>query len=131
METNSWSEDRIFPDLMSVSKSNALGKFIRDFPSAPPEELLAYLKSYNFDLERSKLVYTNSLRWRKSYKYPTIAEIAPFLRSRPQAGGPDGGVFLLESRGMSDCARDREGRPILVSIGLVHGSKWEMHRQGN
>ena len=42
--------------------------------------------------------------------------------------GPDGCIFLLEDM-KGGCARDKLGRPIIVSIGSLHGSSLEMQKQ--
>lgn len=59
----------------------------------------------------------------------TIADVAPFLRS-PHEGQqhPDGCMVLLEDM-KGGVARCKAGRPIVLSIGLVHGSIVEIQQQ--
>ena len=66
--------------------------------------------------------------WRKAFKTPTILDCAPFLRIPEGNSGPDGCVVCLEDM-KGDCARDLRGRPIVASIGMLHGSAKEMQSQ--
>jgi len=69
-----------------------------------------------------------ALAWRSEKGIVTIEQIAPFLRAPPGKKGPDGCVVLLED-GRGGCARDNTGRPVVVSIGMSHGSATEMQAQ--
>lgn len=52
----------------------------------------------------------------------TIADIASFLRTPSlDAAYPDGCIVCLEDM-QGDCARDKQGRPILVAIGMPYGN---------
>jgi len=60
----------------------------------------------------------------------TIADVAEFYRAPPGAGRkhPDGCWVLLEDM-KGGCRRDDLGRPIIVCLGMQHGSAKEMQRQ--
>ena len=98
------------------------------FPEATEFEMYSFLQRNNNDPEKAARSYLNSLRWRRHYDPPTIAEVCPHLRCRPGAAAPDGCIFLLERKGQ-DCARDKMGRPIIVMMGMMYGNEWELHRQ--
>ena len=60
---------------------------------------------------------------------PLLVRAPPFLRApAPDRAHPDGCVVLLED-GAGGCARDARGRPILLSLGMTHGSAAEMQKQ--
>ncbi len=67
--------------------------------------------------------------WRNELGELSIADVAPFLRApAPGRAHPDGCVVLLED-GRGGVARDARGRPILLSLGMTHGSAAEMQKQ--
>lgn len=107
---------------------NSVQAFFQGELKPSPEEILGYLKAREFNVMQAKSQLDSTLRWRSIYPAPKIHEIAPFLRSDEGCEGPDGAVFLLEKKG-TDCVRDMLGRPVLVSIGMLHGSALEMQRQ--
>ena len=124
-------------DKLSPAQKEALSNFVSkvqalasvDETNAPSDaELLGYLKVREFDQSQAQTQYESTIRWRAQNPAPKINEIAPFLRSAKDAEGPDGCIFLLERKG-EDCARDILGRPVIVSIGMLHGSALEMQRQ--
>jgi hypothetical protein len=65
---------------------------------------------------------------RETFPTPSIVDIAPFLRVPEGSKGPDGCIVCLED-GKGDCARDKHGRPILLSCGMQYGSSIEMQLQ--
>ena len=98
------------------------------FPDAPKQELLAYLKARDFDLEQAATQFRSTLTWRAEFGEVSIDQIAPFLRAAPGSAGPDGCMVCLED-GRGGCARDLQGRPVIASIGMLHGSRLEMQQQ--
>jgi len=121
-------------DKLSQAQKNALcalqAHFAGDeYPTKPsPEELLGYLKVRSFDVTQAKTQFDSTLRWMSMNPAPKIHEVAPFLRRARDCEGPDGAIFLLERKG-ADCVRDTLGRPVIVSVGMLHGSALEMQRQ--
>jgi hypothetical protein len=82
----------------------------------------------NWDPSLASAQIKEALAWRSETGTVTIDQIAPFLRAPPGKEGPDGCVVLLED-GRGGCARDNMGRPVVVSIGMSHGSASEMQAQ--
>ena len=98
------------------------------FPDASPDELEGYLKMRKGDAREAESQYRSTLAWRASRRPVTIADVAPFMRSANGASGPDGCVVCLEDM-KGGCHRDRKGRPIVASIGMMHGTPKEMQEQ--
>ena len=66
------------------------------YPDVDPGELQGFLDIRGGNLEEAVSQYKSTLAWRKSFKAPTIADVAPFLKSGEGCGGPDGCVVCLE-----------------------------------
>lgn len=98
-----------------------------EFPDTPEVELAALLTLRKGNVKEAAAQHRATKAWRATLKMPTIADVAPFMRSGPGASGPDGCVVVLEDM-KGDCARDRKGRPIVVSIGMSHGSALEQQQ---
>lgn len=115
------------PPLLAVTnltptQQNALGALQAEFPSCAPGELLGYLKVRNWKVAEAAAQRHSTLHWAPTI-CPRMHDIAPFL-----LGPPDGCIVLLEDcRG--GCARDRLGRPVIASIGMLHGSLLDMQCQ--
>lgn len=68
----------------------------------------------------------DSERWHADQQPVSIKDVAAFFRAPPGCTYPPSCQFVLED-GKGDCARDKQGRPILVSLGgLPHGTLTEM-----
>ena len=122
-------------DDLDAKQRKALECLQGDFKDSPPEELLGVLKVRGFDRKAAKTQYQSTLNWRGQNSAPDISEVQAFLRPSTGCEAPDGCVFLLEKKGMADengkpdCCRDLLGRPIIVSVGMLHGNALEMQRQ--
>ncbi len=133
-KTDSISVIRGISDLNATQRV-VLEELQKHFHGSNAEELLGVLKIRQFDKMAAKNQYQSTLNWRKQNPEPNISEVQAFLRPAPDCDGPDGCVFLLEKKGIvdengnPDCCRDLLGRPILVSIGMLHGNELEMQRQ--
>ena len=120
---------------LDAAQRAALEELQKHFRGSNKEELLGVLKVRQFDKIAARSQFESTLIWKNQNPAPTIAEIQAFLRPAAGCDGPDGCVFLLEKKGMvdangnPDCYRDLLGRPILVSIGMLHGNSLEMQRQ--
>jgi len=98
------------------------------FPDARSGELLGYLQIRNGSVDEAASQYKSTRAWRTGFPSPTILDCAPFLRIPEGNSGPDGCVVCLEDM-QGDCARDKRGRPIVASIGMLHGTAKEMQSQ--
>lgn len=98
------------------------------FPEARSGELLGYLHIRSGSIDEAASQYKSSRAWRFSFPVPTILDCAPFLRIPEGSEGPDGCIVCLEDM-RGDCARDKRGRPIVASIGMLHGTANEMQKQ--
>jgi len=97
------------------------------FPDFSEGDILGYLQYRNWDVAQAELQMHTTQGYRESYA-PTIADIAPFMLSAPGCAGPDGCQVLLEDmKGGVLC--DNEGRMIVLSIGMCHGTTAEMLEQ--
>ena len=114
----------------------AEGDAIRQIREAEPtavncsdEELTAFLMACDMEVPRAVEKFRVANQTLVGHGAVSIAEIAPFMRS-PSAGRvvPDGCSVLLED-GKGGVARDKLGRPILMVVGMQHGTKEEMQRQ--
>ena len=114
-------------DQLSSGQFAALTSLRRQFRDMPPGEILGFLNYQNFDEIKARSQIKESLSWQESIEPVTIADVAPFMRSAPDAKGPDGCMFVLEGPGW--CAKDNLGRPIIVSIGMMHGTQDDLKRQ--
>eukprot|EP00617_Octactis_speculum_P019906 CAMPEP_0185761650 /NCGR_PEP_ID=MMETSP1174-20130828/20599_1 /TAXON_ID=35687 /ORGANISM="Dictyocha speculum, Strain CCMP1381" /LENGTH=431 /DNA_ID=CAMNT_0028442987 /DNA_START=30 /DNA_END=1322 /DNA_ORIENTATION=+ len=92
------------------------------------EECCAFLKVRDWNAELAAAQIKEALTWRQKVGTVTIDMVAPFLRSPPGHKGPDGCAVLLED-GKGGCARDNTGRPIMLVIGMMHGTAREMQIQ--
>jgi len=110
-------------ELLSGEQKLTLDAFHSEYPESRPEILLGFLKHRNFDLQQAMSQYATYLNFIEKTSLPTINLISKFIREPC-----DGGIFLLEKKGQ-DCARDKQGRPIIVSIGMLYGSDLEMQQQ--
>jgi len=114
--------------MSTTSMESALEEMKQRFPEARSGDLLGYLHIRNGSVEEASTQYKSTNAWRKAFKTPTILDCAPFLRIPEGNSGPDGCVVCLEDM-KGDCARDLRGRPIVASIGMLHGSAKEMQSQ--
>lgn len=105
----------------------ALNSMKIQFPDESEEVLIGYLKFRNFNVGEASNQIATTVTWKASLR-PSIVEVAPFLRSAPGCGGPDGCIVVLEDM-KGNCARDIYGRPIVACIGMLHGSMLEMQFQ--
>lgn len=107
---------------LTPTQRGALSALQAEFPNCDPGALLGYLKVRNWKVAEAAAQRHSTLHWAPSMR-PTMHDIAPFM-----LGPPDGCIVLLEDR-QGGCARDRLGRPIVASIGMLHGSLLDMQRQ--
>lgn len=91
-------------------------------------QLAAFLRTKDGDVSHSAAAVVDAEQW-KTDNPVSIRDIAPFLRAPPGRSAPPGCVVLLEDMTGNDCARDADGRPVLLSIGMIHGTAEEMQRQ--
>lgn len=109
-------------DFLSDTQRLALQHLKEQFPAIADGELLGYLKVRNWHVADAVMQLQASQAWEGSIS-PTIADVACFMR-----GAPDGCIVCLEDM-KGDCARDALGRPIVLSIGMLHGSLYEQKQQ--
>jgi len=98
-----------------------------NFPDFTEGEILGYLQYRNWDTAQVEAQMQSTRGYRESYK-PTIRDIAPFMLPAPGCTAPDGCQVLLEDM-KGNVLRDNEGRMILLSIGMCHGTVAEMLEQ--
>ena len=124
-ENNELSICRKMPtiDDLNGEQKLILEAFHSEYPTAKVEELWGFLKYREYSMPQAMVQYASYLNFREKTEPPKINQIAPFLRNPI-----DGGIFLLERKGV-DCCRDRQGRPIIACIGILHGSVYEMQLQ--
>lgn len=98
-----------------------------DAPDA--HDLVPFVKAADGDIAQAAAKVKESLVARKEYRKLTVKDIAEFYRA--PAGGctfPCGCLFPLEDM-KGGIHRDNLGRPIVVSLGMQHGSAAEMQMQ--
>jgi hypothetical protein len=124
----SWVDTRL--DALTPSQLAAFYETRDQLGRVPASEVLAYVKSRGFDSAKAVTGFRATQQWRKDRQPErvTIADVAKFMRTPAGSDGPDGCMFVLED-GKGDCARDREGRPIVVSMGMCHGTAEEQQTQ--
>jgi len=89
-----------------------------------PGEALGYLKFRNWKVAEAAAQLRSTLCWRQSgCNRVCISDVARFMR-----GPPDGCIVCLEDM-KGGCARDLLGRPVIASIGMLHGSLQDMRAQ--
>ena len=91
-------------------------------------DVLAYLKTRNFSVPKAVAQCQATQQWRRDRGPITIADVARFMRTPAGQAGPDGCMMVLED-GRGDCARDNWGRPVIVTIGMLHGTAEEQQTQ--
>ena len=125
---DSWIQTRL--DGLTSSQLSAFDQACKQLDGVPAAEVLAYVKSRGFDAAKAVAQWHATQEWRKERQPErvTIADVAKFMRSPAGSDGPDGCMFVLED-GKGDCARDYEGRPVVVSIGMCHGTAAEQQTQ--
>ena len=92
-------------------------------------DLVPFVKASDGDVAQAAAKVKESMAARKEYRKLTVKEVAEFYRA--PAGGctfPCGCLFPLEDM-KGGVYRDNLGRPIVVSLGMQHGSAVEMQRQ--
>ena len=92
-------------------------------------DLVPFVKASDGDVAQAAAKVKQSMAARKEYRKLTVKEVAEFYRA--PAGGctfPCGCLFPLEDM-KGGVYRDNLGRPIVVSLGMQHGSAVEMQRQ--
>ena len=99
--------------------------------AAAPEDcdLVPFLRASEGDVLQASAKVRASLEAREEYGKLTIENVAQFYRA-PAAGRkhPDGCLLLLEDM-KGGVHRDAIGRPIVVGIGMLHGTGDEMKQQ--
>ena len=93
------------------------------------EEVISFLMASDMSHAKAAEKMRDATQRLAKYGNVTIEDCAPFMRS-PSPGRrlPDGACFLLED-GKGGVARDKHGRPVVVVVGMQHGSAEEMQRQ--
>lgn len=124
----SWVDTRL--RALTPSQLAAFHEACEQLDGVPAVEVLAYVKSRGFDAAKAVSGFRGTQQWRaeRQPQRVTIADVAKFMRTPAGSDGPDGCMFVLED-GKGDCARDREGRPIVVSMGMCHGTAHEQQTQ--
>ena len=92
-------------------------------------DLVPFVKASDGDVAQAAAKVKESMAARKEYRKLTVKDVAEFYRA--PAGGctfPCGCMFPLEDM-EGGIYRDNLGRPIVVSLGMQHGSAVEMQRQ--
>lgn len=92
-------------------------------------DLVPFVKASDGDVAQAAAKVKESMAARKEYRKLTMKDVAEFYRA--PAGGctfPCGCLFPLEDM-KGGVYRDNLGRPIVVSLGMQHGSAVEMQRQ--
>ena len=92
-------------------------------------DLVPFVKASDGDVAQAAAKVKESMAARKEYRKLTVKDVAEFYRA--PAGGctfPCGCLFPLEDM-KGGVYRDNLGRPIVVSLGMQHGSAVEMQRQ--
>lgn len=115
-------------DACAIVTSTGLEELRKQFPNEGQEVLEGYLRMRKGDVGAASTQYKSTIAWKKQFRKPTIADAAPFMRSAPGAEGPDGCLIVLEDM-KGDCARDKLGRPVIASIGMLHGTVEDMEKQ--
>ena len=92
------------------------------------EEVIGVLRYRDFDVTKAYAQYKSTIGWSSTFPAVSIADVAPFMLCPEGSAGPDGCLFLLEDM-KGGCARDKLGRPVVVSMGSLHGSPMEMQKQ--
>ena len=92
-------------------------------------DLVPFVKASDGDVAQAAARWKESQAARKKYRQLTVKDVAEFYRA-PAGGGafPCGCIFPLEDM-KGGVHRDNLGRPIVVSLGMQHGSAVEMQRQ--
>ena len=92
-------------------------------------DLVPFVKASDGDIAQAAARWKESQAARKEYRQLTVKDVAEFYRA-PAGGGafPCGCMFPLEDM-KGGVHRDNLGRPIVVSLGMQHGSAVEMQRQ--
>ena len=98
----------------------------RDVSSYTDLELDSYLKMQRSVASAAKALVASE-QWRRDHPV-TIADVAPFLRAPPNQATPPACLVCLED-GKGNVARDRQGRPIILMIGVIHGTEEELQQQ--
>jgi len=112
-----------------LAKANeVVAKLQQEGLTATIGDAVGFLKYRDWDVNKAVVQYKSKCGWDKTFPTVTIADVAPFLMTPEGSQGPDGAVFVLED-GKGGCARDKQGRPIVVSIGMTHGTALEMQKQ--
>ena len=96
--------------------------------TATDEELIGFLRYRDFEVDKALMQYKSTMGWNSTFPEVSIADLAPFMMIPEGSKGPDGAMFVLEDM-KGGCARDKQGRPIVVSIGMTHGNALEMQKQ--
>ena len=68
-----------------------------------------------------------SEQWRRDHPV-TIADVAPFVRAPPGHAVPPACLVCLED-GKGSVARDQQGRPIILMMGVIYGTEEELQQQ--
>jgi len=97
------------------------------FPTLTTIQIMGFLNHHEWDYETAAAA-VKTAQARLEMLEPSIRDVAPFMRSGEGCKGPDGTWMLLEDM-QGGVHRDLEGRAILVSIGMMHGSPHEMLMQ--
>ena len=115
-------------DGMSAERLACIDQMSTKAPDAPRETLLAFAEARNFDADLALAQYEAARRFRAKLGGQDVNRVAQYVRIPVDVDGPDGCLVCLED-GRDGVARDRCGRPIVVSIGLPYGSVSEMVEQ--
>ena len=92
-------------------------------------ELLAFLFACNMDVTKASAKLCGAKTKMESLGPVTIADVAPFHRTPSKDRKlPDGCLVLLEDM-KGGVARDVLGRPIMLAVGMQHGTVEEMCKQ--
>ena len=91
--------------------------------------LAPFVKAADGNIANAAATFRKAKTARAGYHKVTIKDIAEFYRA-PSAdrAHPDGCMVLLEDM-KGGVARDNLGRPVVVALGMQHGSAEEMQRQ--
>ena len=88
-----------------------------------------FIISTDGNIAQAAAAFRKALAARREYAKLSIREVAEFYRAPALIRShPDGCLFLLEDM-KGGVARDNVGRPIVVALGMQHGSAREMQEQ--
>lgn len=93
-----------------------------------PHELVPFVKAADGDLSQAAAKVKASRLAREEYGKLTMKELSEFFRAPAGRSSPSGCMIPLEDM-KGDIHRDNCGRPVVLAIGMQHGTAAEMQKQ--